>query len=165
VVRRECKETNDTRKCSDVLNWCWELRNRRHRIWRIAEKDTLQKNRWKGKQKRVFNIKEWATFNITESVLSDGRIRNAPGTQCDVPRTLSTDFCNLATLSLQATMIGTPTFIISSLNNNLSNVRHKFLIWGKTMLTNMRAYCRIWGFHGGDYEEWCLLGCYAVWLL
>jgi hypothetical protein len=25
--------------------------------------------------------------------------------------------------------------------------------------------CEIWGFHGGDYEEWCLLGCYAVWLL
>jgi hypothetical protein len=22
-----------------------------------------------------------------------------------------------------------------------------------------------WGFHGGDYEELCLLGCYAVWLL
>jgi hypothetical protein len=21
------------------------------------------------------------------------------------------------------------------------------------------------GFHGGDYEEWCLLGCYAVYLL
>jgi hypothetical protein len=20
-------------------------------------------------------------------------------------------------------------------------------------------------FHGGDYEEWCLLGCYAMWLL
>jgi hypothetical protein len=20
------------------------------------------------------------------------------------------------------------------------------------------------GFHGGDYGEWCLLGCYAVWL-
>jgi hypothetical protein len=25
--------------------------------------------------------------------------------------------------------------------------------------------CKIWGFHGRDYEEWCLLGCYAVWLL
>jgi hypothetical protein len=25
--------------------------------------------------------------------------------------------------------------------------------------------CNIWGFHGGDYEEWCLLGCHAVWLL
>jgi hypothetical protein len=25
--------------------------------------------------------------------------------------------------------------------------------------------CKIWGFHGGDYEEWCLLGCYVVWLL
>jgi hypothetical protein len=24
---------------------------------------------------------------------------------------------------------------------------------------------KIWGFQGGDYEEWCLLGCYAVWLL
>jgi hypothetical protein len=27
------------------------------------------------------------------------------------------------------------------------------------------GFCKIWGFHGGDYEEWCLLGCYAVWLL
>jgi hypothetical protein len=25
--------------------------------------------------------------------------------------------------------------------------------------------CKMWGFHGGDYEELCLLGCYAVWLL
>jgi hypothetical protein len=25
--------------------------------------------------------------------------------------------------------------------------------------------CKIWCFHGCDYEEWCLLGCYAVWLL
>jgi hypothetical protein len=25
--------------------------------------------------------------------------------------------------------------------------------------------CKIWDFHGGDYEEWFLLGCYAVWLL
>jgi hypothetical protein len=25
--------------------------------------------------------------------------------------------------------------------------------------------CKSGGFHGGDYEEWCLLGCYAVWLL
>jgi hypothetical protein len=22
--------------------------------------------------------------------------------------------------------------------------------------------CKIWGFHGGDYEEWRLLGCYVV---
>jgi hypothetical protein len=25
--------------------------------------------------------------------------------------------------------------------------------------------CKIFGFHGGDYEEWCLLGCYAMWFL
>jgi hypothetical protein len=29
----------------------------------------------------------------------------------------------------------------------------------------LRGLYKIWGFHGGDYEEWCLLGCYAVWLL
>jgi hypothetical protein len=23
--------------------------------------------------------------------------------------------------------------------------------------------CKIWGFHSGDYEECCLLGCYAMW--
>jgi hypothetical protein len=22
----------------------------------------------------------------------------------------------------------------------------------------------VWGFYGGDYKEWCLQGCYAVWL-
>jgi hypothetical protein len=25
--------------------------------------------------------------------------------------------------------------------------------------------CKIWGFHGGDYEERSLLECYAMWLL
>jgi hypothetical protein len=25
--------------------------------------------------------------------------------------------------------------------------------------------CKIWGIHGSDYEEWRLLGCYAVCLL
>jgi hypothetical protein len=25
--------------------------------------------------------------------------------------------------------------------------------------------CKIWGFHGGDSEKCCLLGCYVVWLL
>jgi hypothetical protein len=26
------------------------------------------------------------------------------------------------------------------------------------------SICKIRGFQGGDYEEWRLLGCYAVWL-
>jgi hypothetical protein len=30
---------------------------------------------------------------------------------------------------------------------------------------SLSVECKIWGFHGGDYEEWCLLGCYAVWFL
>jgi hypothetical protein len=36
-----------------------------------------------------------------------------------------------------------------------SELRHKRYI----------KLCKIWGFHGGDYEEWRLLRCYAVWLL
>jgi hypothetical protein len=34
----------------------------------------------------------------------------------------------------------------------------------KTLL-KICAKSKIWGFHSGDYEEWRLLGCYAVWLL
>jgi hypothetical protein len=33
---------------------------------------------------------------------------------------------------------------------------------------NRRMLCKcvkIWGFHGGEYEECHLLGCYAMWLL
>jgi hypothetical protein len=32
-------------------------------------------------------------------------------------------------------------------------------------ISTKESLCKIWGFHGGDYEEWCLLGCYAMWLL
>jgi hypothetical protein len=37
------------------------------------------------------------------------------------------------------------------------------LAWALCKLTLWM--CKIWGFHSGNYEEWCLLGCYAVWLL
>jgi hypothetical protein len=33
------------------------------------------------------------------------------------------------------------------------------------MNQSLKIKCKIWGFHGGDYEEWCPLTCYAVWLL
>jgi hypothetical protein len=26
-------------------------------------------------------------------------------------------------------------------------------------------FCKIWDFHGSDYEEWRLLECYTMWLL
>jgi hypothetical protein len=42
----------------------------------------------------------------------------------------------------------------------------------REFLHNLRAtslepcdICKIWGFYGGDYEELCFLGSYAVWLL
>jgi hypothetical protein len=36
--------------------------------------------------------------------------------------------------------------------------------FGSVALAN-RSTGKIWGFHGGDYAEWGLLGCYAAWLL
>jgi hypothetical protein len=38
---------------------------------------------------------------------------------------------------------------------------HVAEIWIRA--SELYSECKIWGFHGGDYEEWCLLGCYAVW--
>jgi hypothetical protein len=29
----------------------------------------------------------------------------------------------------------------------------------------LKKVCKIGGFHCGDYVEWHLLGCYAMWLL
>jgi hypothetical protein len=37
-----------------------------------------------------------------------------------------------------------------------------YLEWNHTAILKI---CKIRGFHGGDDEEWRLLGCYAVWLL
>jgi hypothetical protein len=31
--------------------------------------------------------------------------------------------------------------------------------------SKQHKFYKIWGFHGGGYEKWCLLGCYAVWFL
>jgi hypothetical protein len=39
------------------------------------------------------------------------------------------------------------------------------LIKGGGAVIGQRDNCKIWGYHGGDYEEWCLVGCYAAWLL
>jgi hypothetical protein len=41
------------------------------------------------------------------------------------------------------------------------------LPWSKWLIHRCthKWLCKIWGFHGGDYEECRLLGCYAGWLL
>jgi hypothetical protein len=46
----------------------------------------------------------------------------------------------------------------------LHTVSHLFF-WHTILLPKTTLLFNIWGFHSGDYEEWCLLGCYAVWLL
>jgi hypothetical protein len=47
----------------------------------------------------------------------------------------------------------------SIINRGANNNRYSNIVKSK------EPPCKIWGFHGGDYEEWRLLGCYAVWLL
>jgi hypothetical protein len=41
--------------------------------------------------------------------------------------------------------------------------RHVSATWSSLLVTTSTkpGLCKIWGFHGGDYEEWCLLGCYT----
>jgi hypothetical protein len=55
---------------------------------------------------------------------------------------------------------------VPKLSPNLSPI---FSIWGDslwcTACGSCKKLCKSWGFDGGDYEEWSLLGCYAVWLL
>jgi hypothetical protein len=52
-------------------------------------------------------------------------------------------------------------------NNSILSVLRSVPTWIREHFSdgNISHCCKIWGFHGDDYEEWCLLGCYAVWLL
>jgi hypothetical protein len=52
--------------------------------------------------------------------------------------------------------------VLLTWSRSVSLPRRPDRLWGTCSLF---SNCKIWGFHGGDYEEWCLLGCYAVWLL
>jgi hypothetical protein len=47
-------------------------------------------------------------------------------------------------------------------------VNHKSIesVMPRIYIANLQQHhCKICGFHGGHYEEWCLLGCYAAWTL
>jgi hypothetical protein len=67
-------------------------------------------------------------------------------------------------------------FWTSATQKTLSKPRHHFL-WNPQIhkkyykslpsipILKPEEFMQDWGFHGGDYEEWCLLACYAMWLL
>jgi hypothetical protein len=53
----------------------------------------------------------------------------------------------------------------------ISSILHPFMeLFSYVLLLNYPLSpkwdpsCNIWGFHGSNYEEWCLLGCYVLWL-
>jgi hypothetical protein len=68
----------------------------------------------------------------------------------------------LVTLIMEARLSSEMVVLIRGTRRNVPGEGILYLVgsW-----RNYKATCKIWGFHGGDYEEWCLLGCYAVWLL
>jgi hypothetical protein len=49
-------------------------------------------------------------------------------------------------------------------DGNSDNLRKKVYVLLKPLLQTSKrfCFCKIWGFHSGNYEEWCLLGCYAM---
>jgi hypothetical protein len=49
--------------------------------------------------------------------------------------------------------------VLQLLNFQALLPEHQFC---KQLPTNDNIW-KIWDFHGGDYEEWCLLECYVVW--
>jgi hypothetical protein len=49
--------------------------------------------------------------------------------------------------------------------HDLMNHDNNVDIMQKSQMQIDMLSCKICGFHGGVYEEWRLLGCYAVWLL
>jgi hypothetical protein len=61
------------------------------------------------------------------------------------------------------------------IKNSFHEYFHKFYIFNYTaaereLILRMNSvkklkFCKILVFYGGEYEEWHLLGCYAVWLL
>jgi hypothetical protein len=47
-----------------------------------------------------------------------------------------------------------------------NNLRYRYnRVWSFLLNIERNRMVKISGFHGGDNEEWCLLGCYAVWLM
>jgi hypothetical protein len=70
---------------------------------------------------------------------SSGMVRHVALVRADVSEELSTSFIRMTRIG----QLGTTLAVTS----------------------NRRSICKIRGFHGDEYKEWCLLGCYAVWLL
>jgi hypothetical protein len=68
-------------------------------------------------------------------------------------------------------LLGDDAFLNTSHNSGMN--KHRDKSWRQILLfafffnfaCDVIFISKIWGFHGCDYEEWCLLGCYAVWLL
>jgi hypothetical protein len=88
-------------------------------------------------------------------------------------------FCHITQLLNHISWRNEPTFsmpiiLIESLGflkyseflmwlENWRLLNHVLSPWNKRL--SEWVGCKIWGFHSGDYEEWCLLGCYTVWRL
>jgi hypothetical protein len=52
--------------------------------------------------------------------------------------------------------------LLASVKNTINISCHLILNFRRKLFVVIRILCKIWGFHGRDYEEWRLLGCCVV---
>jgi hypothetical protein len=53
------------------------------------------------------------------------------------------------------------TLMMSAIRSSETSVPTR-ATWRNIPETAFFLFVKIWGFHGGDYEEWRFLGCYAL---
>jgi hypothetical protein len=56
-------------------------------------------------------------------------------------------------------------WVTSEVVQQQQSVHKNPAIFWQTLKSKQTEFCKNWGFHGSDYEEYSLLGCYAIWLL
>jgi hypothetical protein len=128
----------------------WGLRFWRHLLWRIVPSVI-----W-------FSV-VWCTLTGDHE---SGQVLQSSSSKCLLSKIFPLQNCACISCLLNPNYIINPAYEECSLLGYKTPVRtsqetHYF----STTESSQLMLCKICGFHGGDYDEYRLLGCYAVWLL
>jgi hypothetical protein len=99
---------------------------------------------------RFISMKCWVSFRKLHSYSSNSVLLNST-----LPCVRSSQVCTAKQNKLM--------LLMESSSYALQEWSHRNSEW--CFLCFLMWLCKIWGFHCSDYEEWRLLGCYAMWLL
>jgi hypothetical protein len=103
--------------------------------------------------------------NLSKTYLIAGMIRRVALVRTDVSDKLSASIIRVTRIGELGTLAVTSNRRLLREPHGITSQKTQFFIVTAVKIVHVLSLCKIWGFHGGDYEEWCLLGCYAVWLL